>query len=221
MATIKKGILGGVSGKVGNVVGGSWKGIDYLRTMADVVTNPNTELQATQRSKFATVVKFLQPITEVVRIGFKGYAVKMTAFNAAFSYNYHNALTGSYPDFAVDYPKALISRGSLAGTLNAGCESTEAAKVQLNWAVQSLSGSASAGDTVVAVIFNPVKQEAVYQLDAATRADGSLVLDVPAYFSGDTVHCYLSFMSLNAMLGSQSSKSGISNSVYAGSVTVA
>ena len=33
MATIKKGILGGVSGKVGNVVGGNWKGVDYLRSL--------------------------------------------------------------------------------------------------------------------------------------------------------------------------------------------
>ena len=31
MAKINAGILGGVSGKVGNVVGGSWKGIDWLR----------------------------------------------------------------------------------------------------------------------------------------------------------------------------------------------
>jgi hypothetical protein len=220
MATIKKGILGGVSGKVGNVVGGSWKGIDYLRTMADVVTNPNTELQATQRSKFATVAKFLQPFTEVVRIGFKGYAVKMTAFNAAFSYNYHNALTGSFPDFGIDYPNALISRGSLAGTMNAGCASTAAAKVQLTWDAAAGSGSASGSDTVVFVICNPAKQEAVYRLDAATRADGSLEVSVPVNYSGDIVHCYIAFMSLNSLLGSQA-KSGVSNSVYAGSVAVA
>ncbi len=32
MGTISKGILGGFSGKVGTVVGGSWKGIDYMRS---------------------------------------------------------------------------------------------------------------------------------------------------------------------------------------------
>jgi hypothetical protein len=30
MGTINKGILGGFSGKVGTVVGGTWKGIDYM-----------------------------------------------------------------------------------------------------------------------------------------------------------------------------------------------
>ena len=29
MGTISKGILGGFSGTVGTVIGGSWKGIDY------------------------------------------------------------------------------------------------------------------------------------------------------------------------------------------------
>jgi len=220
MATIKKGILGGVSGKVGNVVGGSWKGIDYLRTKADVVNNPNTELQATQRSKFAAVARFLAPVTEVVRIGFRGYAVKMTAFNAAFSYNYHNALTGTFPDFAIDYPKAMISRGSLPATLNVACASATAGKVQLTWDTAATAGAASASDSVVVVVCNPARQDAVYQLDAATRADGSVEINVPAYFSGETVHCYVTFMSLNSLLGSQA-KSGVSNSVYAGSVTVA
>ena len=35
MGIINQGILGGVSGTVGNVVGGSWKGINYLRVKAD------------------------------------------------------------------------------------------------------------------------------------------------------------------------------------------
>lgn len=33
MGTIKQGILGGFSGKVGNIVGASWRGIDYIRSM--------------------------------------------------------------------------------------------------------------------------------------------------------------------------------------------
>jgi hypothetical protein len=33
MGIIKQGILGGFSGKVGNVVGGTWKGIDYMRVL--------------------------------------------------------------------------------------------------------------------------------------------------------------------------------------------
>jgi hypothetical protein len=32
MGTIKQGILGGFSSKVGTVISGSWKGISYMRS---------------------------------------------------------------------------------------------------------------------------------------------------------------------------------------------
>lgn len=97
MGTIKKGILGGVSGKIGNVVGASRKGIDYLRVLSASVSDAKPPAQNTQRNKFAIVIKFLQPIKEFIRIGYRGQAAKQSAFNAAMSYNYHNALTGEYP----------------------------------------------------------------------------------------------------------------------------
>ena len=52
MGTIKKGILGSFSGKVGNIVGASWKGIAYIRSLPASVRNPRTVKQVTQRSKF-------------------------------------------------------------------------------------------------------------------------------------------------------------------------
>ena len=220
MAQIKTGILGNVSGKVGNVVGGTWKGINYLRTVAANVNNPNTELQAIQRLKFGTMVKFLQPITEFIRVGYKGQAVKMTAFNAAFSYNFHNALTGDYPDFAVDYPRAMVSRGNMAGAINPTCSSAEAAKVILSWEMVSGSGQSSETDTAIFVLFNATKNEALYSLNAGNRVDASIEVVVPASYSGDTVHCYIAFMTLNSVLGGQL-RNAISNSSYAGSVTVA
>ena len=59
MAKIKKGILGGISGTVGNVVGGNWRGIDYIRSKPSSVRNPNTEAQRAQRMRFRLVMSFL------------------------------------------------------------------------------------------------------------------------------------------------------------------
>jgi hypothetical protein len=109
MGKISQGILGGVSGKVGNVVGGSWKGIDYLRILPASVANPRTPAQMDQRSKFITVINFLQPIKDFIRVGFKNYAVKMTQFNSAMSYNVKNAIAGTYPDYTIDYPKRSLA----------------------------------------------------------------------------------------------------------------
>ena len=66
MGTIKQGILGGFSGKVGTVVGGNWKGISYMRALAQNVKNPRTDAQMNQRSKFALAIAFLKPIKNYV-----------------------------------------------------------------------------------------------------------------------------------------------------------
>lgn len=220
MGTIKKGILGGVSGTVGNVVGANWKGIDYLRVKPADVSNPNTNLQSTQRLKFAAVLRFLQPMTELIRIGFKAYAVKMSAFNAAFSFNFHHALSGAYPDFEVDYTKAMVSRGNLPGTGNVSCSSGEAGKVNFTWSNDAGGNMADDSDTVLLVVYNPATYKAVYLLNAGIRSEESAEMSVPADYSGQTVHCYISFMAIGSVLNGQA-KNSISNSTYTGSIEVA
>jgi len=92
MAKISKGILGGLSGKVGNVIGGSWKGIDYLRIKPNRVANPRTEGQVNQRNKFTASLEYLQPNREFVNVGYKNFANKKTAFNAAMSFVLNNGV---------------------------------------------------------------------------------------------------------------------------------
>lgn len=55
MAKIKAGILSKVSGKVAGVVGGTWKGTNYIRELVKPA-NPNTPLQQAQRGKMAFIV---------------------------------------------------------------------------------------------------------------------------------------------------------------------
>ena len=86
MGTIKQGILGGFSGRVGTVVGSTWKSVHYMRALAVSVNNPNTEKQQSQRNKFSTALNFLKTMTPFVRIGYKNYTKDQSAFNAAMSY---------------------------------------------------------------------------------------------------------------------------------------
>ena len=102
MGKISQGVLGGFSGKVGNVVGGSWKGVDYMRIKPAHVANPRTPAQVGQRTKFSLVLDFLKPMTDFLRVGFQMYASKMTQFNSAMSYNLQNAITGIQPDFEIE-----------------------------------------------------------------------------------------------------------------------
>jgi len=219
MGKIRKGILGGVSGTVGNIVGGSWKGIDYLRILPASVANPKTQKQMNQRTKFIKVIRFLQPCTEVVRIGFKAYATRMTAFNAAMSYNFRHAVTGEYPDYSVDPAKVLLTRGMLAGATNVSCGAELPGKVSVQWQDNSGLSNGNSSDKAMVVVYNLEDETVVYSLEAAIRSDAGTEMEVPASFTGKEVHCFVGFTSLDELISTGGKKS-ISASAYAGSVVV-
>ncbi|MGQ7870911.1 DUF6266 family protein, partial [Sunxiuqinia sp. sy24] len=193
MAVINQGILGGFSGKVGTVIGGSWKGIDYMRSKPVSVANPRTPAQVDQRTKFVTVLNFLQPLTSFLRTGFKDYAVKMSAFNAAMSYTIQNAVSGTYPEYGIAYADALVSRGSLTGALNPSIQATIPGQIDFSWVDNSGTGTALATDKAMLVIYNSAKNQAVTINGGNTRTSGSQVVTVPATFSGDELSCYIAF----------------------------
>jgi hypothetical protein len=120
MGTINKGILGGFSGKVGTVVGGSWKGIDYMRSKGNNRNLNPTEKQLAQQLKFALIMRFVQPMAALLNTSFRNFAIKMTGINNAFAYNIKNAVTGIYPSFEIDYSLALVSRGRSAQCTGTG-----------------------------------------------------------------------------------------------------
>ena len=213
MGKISQGVLGGFSGKVGNVVRGTWKGIDYMRIKPANVSNPRTEGQVDQRSKFSTVLRFLQPMTDFLRVGFKLYANKMTQFNAAMSYNLNNAITGAYPNFTIDYANALVTRGNLTVAAGSAASSPSAGDVEVTWTNNSGSGSASATDKALIVLINTTRQEAVFTTAGADRSAGTDIISVPSEYTGEDVEAFLGFISDDG--------SNVSNSVYLGSVTVA
>jgi hypothetical protein len=211
MGKIKQGILGGFSGKVGSVVGGSWKGISYMRGKAASIKNPRTLQQMMHRNKFAAALSVLQPITAFLRVGFKRYAHRKSEFNAAMSYTLKNAIAGTYPDYTIDYSKLLVSRGSLTGANNATATPV-AGKVKLTWEDNSGIGEAQPTDKAIAVAINPAKGEAAYITDGAQRATGLENLVVSPYWTGDEVEVYLAFISENGK--------DVATSAYLGSVTV-
>lgn len=220
MATIKKGILGGVSGKIGNVIGGSWNGVDYLRSVPTEVKQANTILQQSQRMKFKTLIDFLRPQKELIRLGFKSMANKASAFNVAVSYNYHHALAGDYDTgFSIDYSKALLANGSLPPIVGLTAESTTAGQLSLSWTDNSDENGATADDILYVDVYNPEKGTAVIRINAAKRSAGSVVVNLPAGYSGDVVHCYAGFLGVNVLLGTVS-RNTVSTSMYIGPVTV-
>lgn len=69
MARIGKGVLGGFQGTVGNVVGASWRDIDYIRIRPRRLKREPSEKQILQRHKFRVGLDFMKMVKQAFEVG--------------------------------------------------------------------------------------------------------------------------------------------------------
>lgn len=219
MGTVKSGILSKVSGKVGKVVGSNWNGIEYLRSMPSQYKDAKTEEQIWYRARFSKLSGMLQIFAEIIQTGFKAEAVRKTAYNAAFSYNYQNALSEEFPEVSVDLSKLLLSKGKLNGAENATAVSNDPATLSVSWDDNSGRKWAQTTDKTMLVVYHPEIEDAWVNLNVAERSAAAAEVVLPQIYSGAEVHVYLAF---SVKKGAQKGKAkGISNSSYLGTVNIA
>lgn len=207
MGTIKQGILGGFSGKVGSVVGASWKGISYMRSQADHVKNPRSAAQIAQRTKMEFARNFLQPAAEFINLGFRDVAKHQSPLNYAASQMMRNAIYGDYPDYSPIYSKLKWSHGLLTPPV---VETVYANYDALDflWQDNSGQGNAKADDISMVVVCNAEKKEVRCFMNGFTRATQSTHCEFPEEWVGDHIHVYITMRSADGKL--------ISNSHYCG-----
>jgi len=99
-------------GSVGELTLQKWKDKTVARTKPVSVENPQTEAQQTQRQKFSLLVAASRTLAAVITIGFKQISNSMTTFNSFVKYNIASAITGTYPNFSIEYEFLQLSRGS-------------------------------------------------------------------------------------------------------------
>lgn len=212
MGTIIKGILGGFSGKVGTVVGASWKGVDYMRSLPKKSSKPATQAQKDVRFKFGIITEFLSAINALVRVGFQSYKNEMTPLNAAVSQNIKEAVGGVSPNFEIDFTKIVYSRGDLATPWLPSALPEPGAVLTFNWDAGADSPLSHDDDQATVVVYNPDKKQFVYLQNAALRSDLQYELQLPLDYSTDEVQCYMSFVSADGK--------AVSSSIYVGAATV-
>jgi len=210
MGKINQGILGGFSGKVGTVVGGNWKGINYMRVLTKP-TNPNSEKQVNQRTKFSLVMSFLKPLTPFLRVGYKLFTAKQTAFNAAMSQVLTNAVVGEAPNSVIDFTSVQVSRGTLTPAQGAAA-SYDSGEISITWIDNSGATMANATDRALVVVYNDTKTDAVYEVAGVTRPTALQAIPLPAEWIGDSVSVYLGFITEDGK--------NVANSVYVGAVEI-
>ncbi len=208
MGTIQGGVLGGFNGKVGAVIGSHWKGKAVMRGKSTAKRAKSSALQLEQQAKFTLMVNFLQAIVDFLNISYKKAAVQMSGFNKAISANIQFAITGTYPDFAVDYPKIQLSKGSLPGFTAPTAASTVAGKLAFTWTDNSNIIGALNSDMVYVAAYNEEQKHWILNDAAAARNAGTFVLDLTGY-SGKQVQTYIGLLSADGKKASASMYTGV------------
>jgi len=209
---IMKGLFGPFSGKVGTMVGAHWRGIPYIRSLPRP-RDPNklTPAQLAQQRKFAMAVGFTKTIGPLLHASFPQYAIKMTGKNCALSWILKQAITGTAPEFTLDYPRILISRGDLPSAVDADVATVGAGVVRFNWTPNGGRQLARNSDKALLVVYCPELNDSVYHTAAADRSAGIAFINA-ANFTGKAVQTWLGFLSEDGQVAA--------NSVYTGELVI-
>lgn len=209
MGKIKTGILGGFQGKVGTVIGSTWRGESIMRALPKTAAKAPTESQRIQRLKFKAVSEFLNPLRSTLSTYFGNDTGVKSKYNMATSYHITNAVEITEAGTQILYPRVLVAKGTLFGFQNLTTTQSETA-ITLNWEDNTVFGNAKAEDTVNVVCFIE-EVNTFYVFESIANREGlTASVTLPQNFLGYNVEVY-------AFLYDTVSKTS-SNSVYLGNI---
>jgi len=207
-----RGILGDISGKVGDRVYTRWRGIPVVRSTPGPRKKKPSPTQLAQQASFRLISKFLQPLNDLLAISFGEQCKGMTGANAAMQHNLKAAITGNYPDLAIDPARVLISQGSLPNVISPVAASVLRGKLVFCWGDNMGTVGTFPSDTAFVAAYCAAQHQWIYQITDTVRKAGVCVLNVEA-FRGKFVETYIGFKSAGPVVR-------IADSVYTGMVRV-
>ena len=211
MGSYSKGANGTFSGKVGSVVGSSWRSIDYLKSLPKKTTKQATAEQIAQRARFALAPLYLRPIKDILNIGFGDKKLnKITGYNAAVKVFLTQVVTGKNPDYTIDFSKMVMSKGSLS-VFHGLAANLDAANLVLKWKNIVNKYNAFVDDSLLVILFNETKM--MYLIyEEMSRADLTYTIDIGDDFDGDVFYTWAFAMKREGDV--------VANSQYLGSFTM-
>jgi hypothetical protein len=209
MATYSDGINGNFKGKVGTVIGSSWKGIPYMKSLYHTRTIPPHEKEQQNRTKFGMAHRWLQPVTEFVRAGYKGYSPTVEGFLAAKSSLLKNAFVVDGKKMIIDPALVQVSYGDLSLPTNISAAKDSPEHIRISWdAVDKETDEAY--DQIMMLAYDIENGEATSNITGQFRYVGTDTLYIPSAIPERTWHIYAAFIAAD--------RSQQSASVYLGTI---
>jgi hypothetical protein len=206
MARLLSGVNGPFSGKLGTAVAVTWKGRHYLRSLPSRKLKTKPPLTKNQ-DKFGTLHRWLQPLVDYLREGFKGYSETAEGYNAAKSWNLRNAFVMEENKWVLDPSLVLVSHGELELPENMGCY-IDGKQMHFRWDV-SPSIHNDQFDQAMLLAYDPDHRRVEFNTTGEFRKTGKAMIKI---FQRGNYHVYIAFRAHD--------RSRQSNSQYLGVVTI-
>lgn len=203
MARLINGIGGPFIGKVGAVIGYTVNGVAYMKGLYKKRTKKPKEGEVLNRKKFAAAQAWLQPTTDFVRVGFKGYNERFQGFAAAKSWLMRNCIQVIDGEIRIDPALVKISSGNLPLPENIQCTLLEPNIFRITWTPAMERGFMY--DQAMVMAYDQ-KHSAYGPVLGSDRTSGEVL--VPVHPSTYAYHVYLAFIAAD--------RSRQSDSVYLG-----
>lgn len=190
MAIYNGGILDEYKNKVGNVVGRRWRNLDVMSKYQPNVKNPNTKKQQVQRLKFKTLSQLAKAFRIPLAISMAGVAAgTKNPVRGQFITRNMEAVDVTLPDTVdIDYILLKVADGGYVEASFGSPQFTDPQKVAATFSYAIVPDVTSEDDEVHLVVYNPVANLAI---EKAVRAGaGSVAVDVPNSWNGETVHVW-------------------------------
>ena len=214
MASRNKKSMDAISGKIGRHVHYEMFGNQVVRSMPRKTTKPTTPDRKINQSKFQKTQVVMQAMIPFIRVGFSGYTDDHSAYHEAMSVNLQQNIFSSSETGEADYSRVILSRGELPGAGQVEAQRMDQNKIQLTWSTAPGNGGSST-DQVMLLLYCPAKNISFIRMDAASRGDGIVTVELPAYLADESLEAFISFVNSNRMMIGDK-KHGISNSRYVG-----
>ncbi|HMH31774.1 MAG TPA: DUF6266 family protein [Puia sp.] len=210
MGKLLNGLYGPITGKIGPLVGSTWKGIPYVKSAPKRRSEKVSAPESANRIKFAQAHQWLKPLSEFVRAGFKEYSPTVEGFLAAKSWLLRNAFEGLPPDRLINPALVRVSYGSLPLSADISVEKRNGVELQFSWNAGHVEGS-NPKDQAMLLAYDIEHGFAYYSLTGQFRETGIDTLKLPTD-QGRSYHIYFAFAAHD--------RSRQSNSVYLGNIRV-
>lgn len=205
MATLKKGINGGFSGKAGSVIGSRWRGINYIKGLSNnrKQNKPPSAAQLIQREKFILLSRMFNSCSELLSLSFPSDRRNdKTGVHRAIERNMKSDRVFEIRNEKLVFkPEGVIwSRGARLLPQSYSIKEADGKRIDISWderdhGIGDLSplsrGATGPDDLVFVILYNEKINSLFGSFGVRHRSEGKLSLFAPAASRDIEYHAYL------------------------------